>query len=279
VRRVVAALLVVLSVLALRPVPAVATSTVPPGYWLVGADGGVFAYGGAAYLGSMGGLPLNAPVTGMASTPSRAGYWLVAADGGVFTFGDAPFFGSLGATKLGSPIVGIASTRDGKGYWLVSRAGEVFSFGDATFFGAAVGRLTSPAVAIVADRSAIGYRVGDRDGEIISFAAPELGWSTGVPVAGMAATANGGWWAVSGAGAVNSSGWAGASQSPMVDTFGSVTFRLHAPVVAIAGTPDDRGYYVFASDGGVFTFGDAVFSGSRAGAPVNAPIVGGATAS
>ncbi|MEN3272286.1 MAG: hypothetical protein V7636_1047 [Actinomycetota bacterium] len=268
-----------LSVLAFRPVPAVATSTVPPGYWLVGADGGVFAYGGAAYLGSTGGVPLNAPVTGMASTPSHAGYWLVAADGGVFSFGDAPFFGSLGATKVGSPIVAMASTRDGRGYWLVSRAGEVFSFGDASVAGPAVGRLTSPAVAIVADRSADGYRVGGRNGEIISFAAPELGWTTDLPVVGMAATANGGWWAVSRAGAVANSGFAGASQSPVVDDLGSVTFKLRAPVVAIAGTPDDRGYYVFASDGGVFTFGDAVFCGSRVGVPLNAPIVGGTTAS
>jgi hypothetical protein len=32
------------------------------GYWLVAADGGVFAYGDAPYVGSMAGHRLNSPV-------------------------------------------------------------------------------------------------------------------------------------------------------------------------------------------------------------------------
>ena len=35
------------------------------GYWLVAEDGGVFAFGDAAFYGSMGGHHLNAPVVGM----------------------------------------------------------------------------------------------------------------------------------------------------------------------------------------------------------------------
>jgi hypothetical protein len=69
-----------------------ATST-GRGYWLVAADGGIFCFGDAAYLGSTGNLRLNQPVVGMASLPSTQGYWLVAADGGIFAF-DAGFFGS-----------------------------------------------------------------------------------------------------------------------------------------------------------------------------------------
>jgi hypothetical protein len=34
------------------------------GYWLVASDGGIFNYGGAAFLGSAGSGPLNAPVVG-----------------------------------------------------------------------------------------------------------------------------------------------------------------------------------------------------------------------
>lgn len=49
------------------------------GYWLVAADGGIFAFGG-----------------------------LVASDGGIFAFGDAPFLGSTGAIRLNSPVVGLA---------------------------------------------------------------------------------------------------------------------------------------------------------------------------
>jgi len=55
---------------------------------------GIFTFGDAPFLGSMGGHHLNAPVVAMAATPSGLGYWLVAADGGIFSYGDAAFDGS-----------------------------------------------------------------------------------------------------------------------------------------------------------------------------------------
>jgi hypothetical protein len=42
----------------------------------------------------------------------------------------------------------------------------------------------------------------------------------------------------------------------------------------MAPTSDGRGYWLVAADGGVFTFGDARFAGSRAGARGASPIVG-----
>ena len=57
------------------------------GYRLVGADGGVFAFGDAPFRGSMGGTSLNAPVVGITSDTATGGYWEVAIDGGVFAFG------------------------------------------------------------------------------------------------------------------------------------------------------------------------------------------------
>jgi hypothetical protein len=78
------------------------------GYWLVASDGGIFTFGDAPFLGSMGGKPLNQPIVGMASTSEGGGYWLVASDGGIFTFGDAPFSGSTGSIHLNSPIVGMS---------------------------------------------------------------------------------------------------------------------------------------------------------------------------
>ena len=57
------------------------------GYWLVASDGGVFAFGDAAFHGSTGNIKLTKPVVGMAATPDGGGYWLVASDGGVFSFG------------------------------------------------------------------------------------------------------------------------------------------------------------------------------------------------
>ena len=48
----------------------------------------------------------------------------------------------------------------------------------------------------------------------------------------------------------------------------------NAPVVAMAATPDGGGYWVLSSDGGVFAYGDARFSGSAGSLHLNAPIVG-----
>ncbi len=79
------------------------------GYRQVAADGGIFAFGDAAFYGSMGGHPLNAPIVGIAATPDGQGYWEVAADGGIFAFGDAAFYGSMGGHPLNAPIVGIAA--------------------------------------------------------------------------------------------------------------------------------------------------------------------------
>ena len=44
------------------------------GYWLDASDGGVFTFGpGAAFMGSKGGQPLNAPAVGMAPTGDGGG--------------------------------------------------------------------------------------------------------------------------------------------------------------------------------------------------------------
>jgi predicted chitinase len=108
------------------------------GYWLVAADGGVFAFGDAGFYGSMGGKPLSQPVVGMAATPSGRGYWLVAGDGGVFSFGDAGFHGSMAGQPLAQGILGMARVPDGSGYWMVAKDGGIFAFGSAHFYGRVV---------------------------------------------------------------------------------------------------------------------------------------------
>src|SRR5579875_1624903 len=98
-----------------------------PAYWVAGSAGGIGAYGGTPFEGSMSGTPLRAPVVGMAATPDGKGYWLVASDGGIFSFGDAVFYGSMGGQSLVRPIAGMAATPDGKGYWLVASDGGIFA--------------------------------------------------------------------------------------------------------------------------------------------------------
>ncbi len=49
---------------------------------------------------------------------------------------------------------------------------------------------------------------------------------------------------------------------------------LNAPAVGMASTHDGQGYWIVASDGGIFNYGDAGFFGSAGAIPLNKPIVG-----
>ena len=254
---------------------ATTTTGAGSGYWLAGADGGVFNFGVAQFDGSGGSLHLRAPIVGMATTPGGGGYWLVASDGGVFTFGDAVFHGSTGGLRLNKPIVGMAATPDGGGYWLVASDGGVFTYGDAVFHGSTGGlRLNKPIVGMAATRDGGGYWLVASDGGVFTYGDAVFHGSTGglrlnKPIVGMAATPDGGgYWLVASDGGVF--------------TYGDAVFhgstgglRLNKPIVGMAATPGD-GYWLVASDGGVFTFGDAMFRGSTGSLSLNAPVVAAA---
>ena len=49
---------------------------------------------------------------------------------------------------------------------------------------------------------------------------------------------------------------------------------LTRPINAMASTPNGKGYWLTASDGGVFAYGTAGFLGSTGGMPLNKPVVG-----
>jgi len=49
--------------------------------------------------------------------------------------------------------------------------------------------------------------------------------------------------------------------------------HLNAPVIGMTSTPKGHGYLLVASDGGVFTFGDARFHGSLGDRPPAARVV------
>jgi len=57
------------------------------------------------------------------------------------------------------------------------------------------------------------------------------------------------------------------------DLDGEQSLALNLPVLDIAAKPGGNGYWLVAADGGVFTFGDAVFHGSAGGLRLNAPVV------
>jgi hypothetical protein len=50
--------------------------------------------------------------------------------------------------------------------------------------------------------------------------------------------------------------------------------HLNQPVVGMASSPTGHGYWLVASDGGIFSFGDAHFYGSTGAMHLNQPVVG-----
>lgn len=227
--------------LAAAPAPAAATSaadgsTAPTvalaasptgGYWEVGSDGSVFAFGGAPYLGgantdARSGVGTN--IVAIAATPGGGGYWLVADNGSVFAFGNAPYLGGAntlnGGAGPGTPVVGIAAASN-TGYWEAAANGAVFAYGDASYLGGAntvpgaVGGLTgSPPwtrtiVAIVGVPGSGGYWEFGSDGSTYAYGAAHyaggantLASGPGSPVAGGAALDSDGYWEVAMNGAV-----------------------------------------------------------------------------
>ncbi len=246
--------------------PIVGAAALPDGsgYWLVGADGGVFSFGGAGFYGSTGSLHLSQPVVGIRSTPDGRGYWEVGADGGVFAFGDAGYYGSTATLHLNKPIVGLESTADGRGYWEVGADGGVFAFGDAGFHGSALGLTpTSAVVGMAASPDGNGYWEAAADGAVFAFgdAAYAGGVSSRQPIVGISALGSG-YRLVGADGGVFSFGGA-----PFFGSAGDL--QLNKPMIGISST--EAGYLTVASDGGIFAYGDADFFGSLAGSTVYSP--------
>ncbi len=164
------------------PVVGMVPSATGHGYFMVAADGGVFAFGDAVFAGScpaIGGCA-GAAVAVMPDA-SGNGYWLVTATGHVYAFGDAPFLGAPGG-NVGSPVTSAVRTHDGNGYWILLADGTVLPFGDAITLGGAQGSTSAlnPATAIFATQSGLGYWVATANGAVANFGdAPNDGGMSG----------------------------------------------------------------------------------------------------
>jgi hypothetical protein len=132
----------------------------------------------------------------------------------------------------------------GTGYWEVASDGGVFNYGTAGFYGSAGGlKLNKPVVGLTPTQDQGGYWLVASDGGVFSYG--------------------------------DASFWGSAG-----------SLKLNAPVVGMASTPyvpgangapaapAGLGYWLVASDGGVFNYGDAGFFGSAGSQKLNAPIVG-----
>jgi hypothetical protein len=202
----------------------------PPssGYQLVGADGGVFAFGSAPYDGSLPALGIHVDdIVGLAANTKGTGYFLVGTDGGVFAFGTATYEGSLPGDGIQvNNVVGIRTTTDGKGYWLVASDGGVFAFGDAKYEGSLPGD---------------GIDVHD----IVTMREASSG--------------NDGYWLVGSDGGIFAFGSALYEGSLPGDGIAV------SDIVAMVNSPDGHGYLLAGADGGMFAFGDAKYEGSLPG--------------
>jgi hypothetical protein len=78
-----------------QPIVGMAATPDGGGYWLVGADGGVFSFGDAPFEGSLPGIGLAATAVAILPTATGLGYIIVTANGRAIGFGDAPQFGDV----------------------------------------------------------------------------------------------------------------------------------------------------------------------------------------
>jgi hypothetical protein len=121
-----------------------------------------------------------------------------------------------------------------RGYWLVGSDGGIFSFGSAQFYGSTGSlHLQRPVVGIVPTANHGGYWLDASDGGVFAYGNTQYYGS--IPGVGLHPA---------GSGMPNS---------------------LNAPIVGMVPSIDDNGYFMVASDGGVFAFGDAHFAGSCPG--------------
>ena len=137
-------------------------------------------------------------------------------------------------------------------------AAEPVAFGDAGFFGSMAGvQLNAPVVGMAATPDAKGYWLVASDGGVFSFGdAGSYGSMGGQKLSRARRRA---WRPLLMARATGSSPpTAGSSASATPSSSGRwEATHLDAPIVGMAATPGGRGYWLVASDGGVFSFGDA----------------------
>lgn len=229
------------------------------GYWIVGNDGGVFAFpkndSRTPFFGSIPGLGvcLNAPIVSIIAMPGGGGYDLIGADGGVFAFGDgylpSPF--SLPPLPAGTTVVGAGITTNSSGQpdglTEVDDIGQIYNWGLSTYDGA-----------------------------------PNL--PSGQTVTGFdqaVSNASSGYWMVTSGGLIYAYNY---STPPVANWLGALNGNIGttggpgSAITSMVASPDNNGYWLIDSLGQVYAF-DVNYDGAPYGssAPLASPVTGIAT--
>ena len=107
------------------PIIAMASTPTGHGYWLLGADGGIFSFGDAVFQGSTGRCRLAAPVVGMATTASGNGLLAPRRRRRRVRVRRRAVHGSIPGTGLCTRpgAVSLTGTNTGHGYWVLTNDG------------------------------------------------------------------------------------------------------------------------------------------------------------
>jgi hypothetical protein len=250
----------------------VTVARVRSGYWMLEADGRVYAFGDAPPLSDPRGQLGTAQAVDLEPTPSGNGFWVVDDAGRVYGYGDALFHGNLGSLLAGERVTSLSATPSGNGYWIFTTRGRVATFGDATFHGdmSAVS-LNGPVRDSVPTPTGKGYYMVASDGGIFAFGDAKFYGSMGAtrlnaPVQSLVPDADGvGYWLVAADGGIF------AFDAPFRGSMGATP--LNQPVTGMVRS--GNGYLMVGEDGGIFDFSGTVdgFKGSLGANPPAHPIV------
>ncbi|GEM_PF-5763586 len=222
------------------------------GYRMLEADGTVHVFGSATHLGDPASqFGAGERAVAMAVTPSGGGYSILTNANIVYGYGNAPPLGASERVSLlaNERLSTISISPSGTGTWIFTNRGRVLTFGDAGHFGDLLAlELQGEIIASVVTPSGQGYYLIGSDGGVFAFGDAAFHGSI--------------------QGIVNE----------LVAPGFPANQWLACPIVGLVPTPDGRGYWLVACDGGVFSFGAAPYRGSVPdaipGAPLNRPING-----
>jgi Cu/Zn superoxide dismutase len=256
-----------------RPIVGMAATPSGAGYWLAASDGGIFSHGDASFEGGMGGVTLNKPVVGMAaevvqarallsdSTGARIGIVTLAqkADGvhvHVSATGLTPGFHGFHIHDIGTCTAPAFTSAGGHynpaGGGHGAHAGDnpvVLARADGSADQTFVTKNYTVSELLAGDVAAVIHAGADNYGNIPARYRYDIdndGSSIGDPIGADPLT-------------TGKTGDAGAR-------------KVCGPVKATGGSTE-AGYWLAASDGGVFNFGDAGLFGSAGNMTLNRPIV------